>query len=226
MSAGEKQRVVTASAWAFDEIDRLRAAGGVPRDELDGEIGDQSSSQEVYEGAMMIARDSYEQRRVRHLGTLSARFAFERGIDAAQGHFLLRAAEALSYRQYCLLHILGGQFSVRLVRDDFRSRDMRSGPVSYNPREPLPDLAAVLQEAFDLVGRGLLVRSDESALLDISDVNPGLMRATPIGAHLAALLDVAHTDPAEHQLIFELLNRRGALWNDDREPPHAVLAGR
>lgn len=206
----QRERVETAIEWALTEIALLRARGLPPRAGLLVDGAACESDEEVYEGALMLARDSYERRRLRHLAAFIARFAFAPDLWPVQAQFLLRLADALTYRQYCLLHVLSGRYSSELPDDDFRRPD-RSDDANADDGEPPSDLTALLQEATELARRGLLQRKDNTALLGLADVNPALMRLTPLGTELAHLLDVEHTGIQERREILKMLNRPGAF---------------
>jgi hypothetical protein len=64
-----------------------------------------SAAEEILEGALLLAQNEYEELKVRHYGYLLANIYFDSTIDQAFANFLLRSAEKLSYRQFCLLEV-------------------------------------------------------------------------------------------------------------------------
>jgi hypothetical protein len=64
---------------------------------------DRSAAEEILEGVLITAAREYEERKLRHYGSLMSSIAFQENIDLAQANLLLRLARDLSYRQLCIL---------------------------------------------------------------------------------------------------------------------------
>jgi hypothetical protein len=65
-----------------------------------------SSFEEITEGVLLSAQKEHEEKKVRFLGNLIANISFNSSINRADANLYVNLAEALSYRQYCLLALL------------------------------------------------------------------------------------------------------------------------
>ncbi|MDQ5808113.1 MAG: hypothetical protein M3320_05495 [Actinomycetota bacterium] len=107
---------------AFQEIEARLAANEQPRQDGFFEAGaerERPAAEELLEGVLLRAGDSYEQKRVPFLGRLYASVAFRDDVSPAYGHYLLRVADRLSYRQLALLAL----FADEEHRDALRRMD-------------------------------------------------------------------------------------------------------
>jgi hypothetical protein len=95
-------RVGAATAYAYDSISVRIMAGDTLRDDEpwreDSGRG-RTAAEEVLEGVLRTAADSWEQRKVRYVGLFYASLAFRPDVGPAYANTLLRMAGALGYRQ-------------------------------------------------------------------------------------------------------------------------------
>lgn len=105
LSPREEARIGGVLVAAAEQISYREADGQTVREDGFFE-GSRSDGDEFVEGVLLAARDSFEERKVPHLGHLIATVAFAPELDPAAAHEALRTAEALSWREYCLLSIL------------------------------------------------------------------------------------------------------------------------
>jgi hypothetical protein len=114
LSPRERTRVEATADIATYRISSRLLAGHVPRSDgfFDNiERGD-SPSQELFEAVLLKARDSYEEKKVRHLGLFFANIAFADYVSPQTAHLLLKQFERLSYRQLCLIALVGKKESL------------------------------------------------------------------------------------------------------------------
>jgi len=98
-------RIGAAALYACDEIRSQLEAGGSLRD--DGFFdGDPSDAEEILEGVLLAAQDSFEERKVRYLGYLYATVACTDQISPYLANRLLAQARQLTYRQLVLLAMI------------------------------------------------------------------------------------------------------------------------
>src|SRR5262249_41172125 len=107
LSRRQQVRVGGAVLFAGEEVQRRLAEGDVPREDVvtDDDSPDRPSSDEVLEGVLWAAAQSYEEAKVRHLGYLYASIAFDPSISPATANLLISLAERLTYRQMELLQV-------------------------------------------------------------------------------------------------------------------------
>jgi hypothetical protein len=127
MGALEEVRVGAATDFAFDSIRARIMAGEVPRDDApwreDAGRG-RSAAEEVFEGVLRAAAESWEQRKVRYIGLLFASLAFRPDVDPAYANILLRLGQRLGYRALLLVAFFGrhtgenGLIEIDIARDE------------------------------------------------------------------------------------------------------------
>jgi hypothetical protein len=189
ISERETKRIGAALTFATAKIRERLDAGHKLRE--DGFFTDSPSARapasEIAEGIVLAAQREHEEKKLRCYGTLLANLAFAPGIDRAYSNFLLKTAEALTYRQLCLLTLF-------TLKDAIQGRGLRQ--TDYRPAlgqaVSIPVAAIpVLYEVFDLYSRGL-VSCGGSALLGLTDVNPSQMTVQGAGTLLVNLMEL-HT---------------------------------
>lgn len=139
LSAREQARMASATDIATNRISArlisghlLRSDGFFDKIEYRG-----SPSQELLEAVLVKARDSYEERKVRYLGLFYSNLVFADYVSSQTAHYLLKQFEQLSYRQLCLIALVGAKNSI----------DVES---LRKPEHSDPELAALKREEMDL----------------------------------------------------------------------------
>jgi len=105
----DRQRVRIGGAYAIaaDRVDERLRAGDVPRQDGFFTGGDgRAPAEELLEGVLLAAGDSYEERKVPFLGLLYAAIAFDETITPAQGNYLIRQAQELTFRQLAVMAVV------------------------------------------------------------------------------------------------------------------------
>ena len=105
VSTRETKRIGATLTFAAAKIRERLDSGQRPRE--DGFFADdgqqRAAAEEIAEGVVIAAQREHEEKKLRFYGNLLANLAFVSDIDRPYSHFLLKSAEALSYRQLCLL---------------------------------------------------------------------------------------------------------------------------
>lgn len=102
--------------------ERLEAGDELRQDGFfDPGSDNRADADEVLEGTMLTAANSWEERKVAPLGRLYANLAFDSSISPAWANFLLRVADGLTYNQLVLMAVLvqaeeaGGRYERTVV---------------------------------------------------------------------------------------------------------------
>jgi hypothetical protein len=66
---------------------------------------ERSPADEIFEGTLLVAKNSYEEKKVLHLGTLFANIAFDQYCSPEEANFQIKVAESLTYAQFILLRL-------------------------------------------------------------------------------------------------------------------------
>lgn len=83
-----------------EEGDQVRADGF-----FDADAGQRSAAEELTEAVLLQAANAYEERKLRHLGAIVPSLATRPDVSLADGHWLTRLAERLSWRQFKILSL-------------------------------------------------------------------------------------------------------------------------
>lgn len=141
----EARRIGSLSEIAAEEIRRQIDSNRSLRTDgfFDRYTDDRSAADELFEGVLLVAQREHEEKRLHLLSKTMARFAFSPSIDRSECNFLIRLAERLSYRQFCLLSLFNPD-----KRDSYNLRtDIKSNPWSLVDNDPR---VGVLQDILEL----------------------------------------------------------------------------
>lgn len=120
LSGRELVRMSAATTFAVERIRTRLIAGNNPRsDDFFSESERATASgKELFEAVLLKARDCFEERKVRYLGLFYANLIFAECVAPQTAHLTLRQFDRLSYRQLCLLGVLGarGNLDVEALR--------------------------------------------------------------------------------------------------------------
>ncbi len=105
LSPSQEDRVATVVRLLAVSIGERLNAGQTIRD--DGFFEDEAQSEELLEGVLLAARDSYEKKKLPYLANMFAHVAINTQIDAQTAHLLIRNAEQVSWLEICLLAMIG-----------------------------------------------------------------------------------------------------------------------
>ena len=192
MSHREEVRVSAAAQFALERYQAIVTEGGQLRDDMPPR-GDKGVD-ELLEGILQKARNSYQEKKVRLLGNILADFAFTKGVSVEDAHAVLVLVESLTYRQLVLLAVFQEEHKDGLRESNYRGQAAPSlGTIS------------VLEDVYQLFLRGLVINQPPGAqqhefMLGWHDVTPANMRLAPIGKLVCAL---AGTDviPEEDRVV-------------------------
>lgn len=147
--------------------------------------GSRTPAEELLEGVLLKARDSFDEKRLDLLGRLYANIAFS-DIEPAHASHLIHLAGDLTYRQLAALGIAGAQNLTNqpLLRvGDFRSDDTAKSGLGEGG-------VALVTEIYELYQKGLISDAGGSAWISVGDVNPGSMRVQGSGAVLFNMMEL------------------------------------
>ena len=169
--------------------ERVRTDGFFDRND-----GRQSDAEEVAESVFLKCQREPEEKKIEYMGHFYSNVVFHPEISAHAAHQLIKHAEQLTYRQFCLLKIAKfDNYRAGLQENDYRGRESFS-----------LDLQQILYEALDLYTRGFVNFGGEVAF-GPTDINPRKMQAQGLGVHLAILLNVESIPDEDLSPIIEQL---------------------
>lgn len=137
-----------------------------------------SQADEIAESVITKAQRETEEKKLPLMANMLANIAFSEEINVAFAQQLIKAAESLTYRQLCILSMIG-----RLNRSLLRSSDYRNVPDFQS------SLMQVLFEIYGLYQQGF-INCGGVALLGANDVIPSSLTVQGPGAHLYSLMEL------------------------------------
>jgi hypothetical protein len=128
------ERAGAALTVAIARVRERLDAGEEPRDDgfFDARAGERPDAEELLEGILLHAGNSYEERKVELLGRFWASLAFDDSISAAHANFLLRVADAVSYHQLVCLALVGSEERREQMKQMDRARVAPDHPASLD----------------------------------------------------------------------------------------------
>lgn len=150
--ARQQERVGTVLAVALDDVQTRVEAGEEIRDDGFFEsVGDRrSDAEELLEGVLLQSANAYQERKLRHLGAILPSLAVRPDVTPADGHWLARLADRLTWRQLVVLAIFAEPPETRLIQRDI-DQDVSGG---------IGPTAGLRQEVEELATFGLLGVAD------------------------------------------------------------------
>lgn len=169
----ERVRVGGTFALAAAEIKTRLDAGEKLRadDFFDQSQFSRSHADEFAEAVLLKAQKEAEEKKLPYLATFLANAVFDGSLNIEMAHQLLKAAESLTYRQFCILKL-------GVVRSRYPLRQIAYGAGTFPP-----STIQVLYEVHDLARREFLNFSG-TAVLGVSDIIPAAMAPMGMGAQL------------------------------------------
>ncbi len=144
----QRERVGAVLAVALDDASHRADCGEHIRDDgfFDSTEGRRSQADELLEGVLLQAANAYEERKLRHLGAILPSLAVRSDISPADGHWLARLADRLTWRQLVVLSIFSDP-----PEDTFARRDLDQEEAGRNSLQ-----TGLGEEAQELGNLGLL----------------------------------------------------------------------
>lgn len=183
LSSREEARIGGALAYAVADVQSRFSAGETLRSDglLEEEVSPgRMATEELLEGTLIVAQQSYSEKKIPYIGKLYADVLFNESLDVPMTHYLLRVADELTYTQFVLLALVTMNFST--------DNGLGLREVMFPP-EGQSGLVQVGHELFDLAQRGFLSQripdqEQGEVILDIPSIKPSLLRVQGMGHQL------------------------------------------
>jgi hypothetical protein len=145
LSRNEANKIKTVIEATILEINSRLDGGATPRDDgffTDEQTG-RTKAEEIFEGVLLKARDQHEEKKLVHFGYFYSNLAFRSDVPPALANYFIKAAHALSYRQFVLLRHIADGGDIAFNAEDIRGR-----------KHSIPDLIALMREEMELHSPG------------------------------------------------------------------------
>jgi hypothetical protein len=195
----ERSRIGIALAVASTRISDRMSRGEALRSDgfFDENSSGRSDAEEIAESALLKCQREPEEKKITYISNLLANICFDPTANAGFAHQLLKLADILSYRQYCILKLCVTKSSYSLRPNDYRE----SGRNVHEERA----LYDVLNECLDLE-RKQLIRFGIGIGVTLHDVSPGEMELQGLGTDLYHLMNLEAIPPDDITSIAEVLS--------------------
>jgi hypothetical protein len=204
----EQVRIGAAAAYAGAKIQSYLQSGEIPREDgfFSGAGKERPPADELLEGVLLKARDSYEEKKVPLLGNLYANIAFIPDVSPALSNHLISLAGRLTYQQLVALAVARDDANrLRLRQKDFRGDQKAIGALGITG-------VGALTSLYELYQQGLL-NGGEEAWIGVGDVNPAAMRAQGAGDLLAKLMELESIPLEDREEFYRLFPVISGLEN-------------
>jgi hypothetical protein len=181
LSPREQQRVGMVMAVAVEAVQERLAQGYQPRQDgfFEAAANDRSTADEITEGVLIAAQREHEEKKIFFMGRMLANLAFADYIDRTQANFLIRTAEAISYRGLCILFVAMHSGDLQLYDKAF---------TKYEGKQP-PELPSLLSEIYSLVGQ-ILLMFPGIEVIRVAYIHPAKMKPQGVGVDLYNLMEL------------------------------------
>lgn len=206
MSARQIHRVQTVLETIADRISEFEAEGRHLREDEEfftDTDRERATATELGEAVLIAARDAFEEKKLRLLGTFFANVAFEPNVDRLSSHALLSTATVLSYSQMVMLAVLMSPTREELAEG------------SFGDREPIPYASGflpVVDQLWDLYRRNLVApiatpgESHRGYWLSAFEMSPRRTELFANGAALAVMMRLDECDRSDIDLVLNRFN--------------------
>lgn len=107
MSKRQSVRLGAVINYAVEQInENIANAKPFASEIVDASCFHRNSSEEVLENVLISAKNTYEEKKIKHIGKLYGNLLFHDKTDLQQANFMIRLIDRLSYRQLCLIRVL------------------------------------------------------------------------------------------------------------------------
>lgn len=209
LSKKETSRIETVASMSLKKIeDKLNSGQQIRNDDFfNGE--EKSSASEVFEGTLLVAKSTYEEKKLELLSNLFSNISFDKSISATIANQLIKLADDLTYRQLIIIRCVGlGQ-----VIDGFGIKTRKQ--TAYTQVSDLENVSIAI-DTYDLYRRGCL--SSKTVIFDPAGINPSNLSVTGYGALLWKLMDFEHRSADELEIdILNFMNINPVIDNREKK---------
>ncbi|MCC6579709.1 MAG: hypothetical protein IT440_04655 [Phycisphaeraceae bacterium] len=118
LSSRETARVGATASIAISSIqERLKNGEKLRSDNFfETRCRQPSSAEEIFEGTLLAAKNTHEEKKALYLGYLFSNVAFDITCTKAEANHLIHVADSLTYTQFILLHLFSASSSAQNLR--------------------------------------------------------------------------------------------------------------
>lgn len=202
LSSQEQARIGASGEYALNRIKtRLGKGETLRNDDFFTPLASGNTKfTQTFEGILLKAKNSYEEKKIKYLGELLANIAFDSSCSDFEANHLIEIAESLTYTQYCLLHI-----DKNPERYGLRDKKLL-------PQENVTTITLnLLQQTFDLFRYHFVLLyaendKDHIIVLEPNEIIPRLTKLSVQGERIYSLLNLGEIPSEDITIIVKSLS--------------------
>lgn len=191
LSEREKIKIGAIEALTIDKIVQHQANGATINPRFLEEVFDRPKISELYEGVLINAKNTYEEKKLLLLSNYFGNCIFNHTIAPINANYLLNIFEQLPYYKICILSFYG-----RL--NEFQQIELlQKGYIAYenivnDPSIVDADTSMTLQSIFELRNIGLLDAGEDNrwSFDERLQIIPNIMKLSTLGKSLFELFEL------------------------------------
>ncbi len=204
LSKRERTRIGATGAVAITKINaHIKSGKEIREDDFFKSYSYQrSSAEEIFEGALIKARNEHEERKVVILGNIFANAAFMPQISVGEVNHILKMIDNLTYRQLCTLSLIFRKESlgIKLENVDYGIYDNEEYLSLLSPTS-----ISLRQEIYQMYQLGL-VNMKDTALLSWEDITPERLELTELGNRCYEIMGLYEISDNEVKSVARVLS--------------------
>lgn len=196
----EVRRVGTSAEYIINGVNKKLEAGEGIREELFQNKGVKvSDAEEIFEGILMKVKNEYQEKKLKYLSNIFINASFDKTISSDNINQVVNIADRLSYRQLCLISLVG------------KNKDNKYGLRTDENRKNFKDVVTeelifLLDEARDMHKMGIMRSKDRIGLNNYTDPSPANFCLDPLGCRIFQLMGLYEMPDEEYSFIEVLRN--------------------
>lgn len=200
LSKQEKSRLERIASIVNNSVQaRLDKDDHIRQDNFfDFENKEQCPASEIFEGVLMVAKNSYEEKKIEYLGNLFTNIAFDKTCSQSEANYQLHIAESLTYSQLVLLQIFSKPDNWKNLR------------TTKTPKKIFYETLSLLQAIRELCSLDLVIMQEPNAthhtfVMEINHICPSHLKLAIGGERLHYLLGLETMPDEEVENIAQWL---------------------
>ena len=195
----EVRRAGTSAEYMIKGIDERLKAGNEINMAFFEEQENLSDAEEIFEGILLKAKSEYQEKKLPYLSNIFVNASFDSTISAANVNQVLNTADRLTYRQLCLISLVGKNkdniYKLR-IEENRENRD----------KVMTEELIFVLDDARLMHRLGIMRSKDRTGLNNYIDPAPSNFCLDPLGTRIFQLMGLENIPDEEYDFIGILRN--------------------
>jgi hypothetical protein len=198
LTQNEQRRIGAVLIYATKRIEENQKNGlKIREDDFFKDDGKRSTGEEIVEGVLVTAQREHQEKKLPYQGNLLANIAFDSKIDQAQANYLIKLAGTLTYRQQCMLSLIG-------QKEKFSIDGLQHKGAEFDPRKFTDGNLSLIQELHTMFSQGIVTSEKGGIWVDVLAIRPWNLILKGVGHNLFKLMNLTSMDVIELQSLAKM----------------------